>query len=87
MADLIQMQHVTKGPAGFTHNGTSLESDDDGFISVPAPLTGEAKSHGFTTDIAEKPAPKLLRKDAKADDSDKKLVKEDASKAPAGGSK
>ena len=66
MADnLIQMQHSTKGPASFSHEGKSFDSDEDGIIALPSPLVGHARSHGFSTDIPEKKPMKTLAKSAK----------------------
>jgi hypothetical protein len=90
MADnLVQMQHVSKTAASFTHGDTSVDSDENGVITIPSHLTGSAKIHGFSTDIAEKPAPKPLLKDAGGAKGDKKKPgdAEDAGGAKGGDSK
>jgi hypothetical protein len=94
MADnLIQMQHSTKAPAGFTHGSEAFDSDEDGIISLPSHLVGHAKTHGFSTEIADKKQLKVLAKaeDAKAGGGKKAPAKtaetEDAEDAKAGGGK
>ena len=88
--NLIHMQHITKGAAGFSGNGVSIASDEDGFIEIPSDLAGLARSHGFITGTV-KPALKPLAKVEKPEEDkavkEDKPVKEDASKAVKGGSK
>ena len=79
MDNQITMQHVTKGPAGFSHAGVSVASDDDGVISIPAHLTGHAKAHGFSTDVAPKAPKAVLAKAAKGGEPDE--IKKDAEPA------
>jgi hypothetical protein len=62
--NLVLMQHSTKAAASFTHGETSIDSNDDGIITVPAHLTGHAKAHGFSTDVAEEKPAKVLAKGA-----------------------
>ncbi|HEX3747599.1 MAG TPA: hypothetical protein VHW09_26875 [Bryobacteraceae bacterium] len=87
--NLITMQHVSKGPAAFTHAHVAVESDEDGIIAIPAEFTTQAKAHGFTA-IASKPAPKPLAKDAggaKGGDKKKPGDAEDAGGAKGGDGK
>ena len=60
--NLVLMQHSTKAASSFTYGQTSYDSNDDGIITVPAQLTGYAKAHGFSTDIAEEKPAKVLAK-------------------------
>ena len=88
MADkdnLVQMQHASKAPASFTQGDSSYDSDENGIISIPSQLTGLARSHGFSTDVAEKPTPKPLLKDAGKGGDGKKLVKSETDDAGKGG--
>lgn len=71
----IQLLHPA-GQAGFTHEGQSFESDEDGLIEIPAHFADHAKAHGFEdiieagdSDVEEVDAEtgkKPLRKPAKA---------------------
>jgi len=88
--NLIQMQHSSKGAAGFSHGGESFDSDEDGIITLPAHFSGHAKAHGFSTDVAEKKPVKSLTKIDDTKDlkkAEKPSKKEDAEDAKAGGGK
>lgn len=90
----IQLQHTSKSAAGFTHEGISVTSDEDGIISIPSHVSAYAQAHGFHVP-AEKPVPKALKgggklplaKAAESEESeqDEKPAKEDAPKALKGG--
>ena len=95
MADnLVQLQHVSKGPAAFTHGHIAVESDEDGFISIPSEMSVHAKAHGFSAVPHVVKSLKPLAKAAKGDDStsdgadkvtDAEPVKAKGAKAAKGG--
>lgn len=74
----MQLQHASKDSASFTHDGVSVESDSDGFITVASQLVEHAKAHGFVVpekkeSVKGKPLAKLAKggdKQAAPDDTE-----------------